>query len=125
MDNVEIPQPVKNREKHVTKNNERDSLLIENIKFDDTNGSKHCFFIKVCFFGLEKYLFCLSFYSIQRNDVCDFLCQIYLYLLFYRIWCVKTGEMLNTLIHHCEAVLHLRFSDGIMVTCSKVYCTIP
>ena len=28
--------------------------------------------------------------------------------------------MLNTLIHHCEAVLHLRFSDGIMVTCSKV-----
>jgi len=28
--------------------------------------------------------------------------------------------MVNTLIHHCEAVLHLRFSDGIMVTCSKV-----
>ena len=27
--------------------------------------------------------------------------------------------MLNTLIHHCEAVLHLRFCDGIMVTCSK------
>ncbi|MGH0133134.1 UNVERIFIED_CONTAM: hypothetical protein FKN15_021938 [Acipenser sinensis] len=27
--------------------------------------------------------------------------------------------MLNTLIHHCEAVLHLRFSNGMMVTCSK------
>ena len=37
-----------------------------------------------------------------------------------RVWSVKTAEMLNTLIHHCEAVLHLRFSDGIMVTCSKV-----
>ena len=37
-----------------------------------------------------------------------------------RVWSVKTGEMLNTLIHHCEAVLHLRFCDGIMVTCSKV-----
>ena len=36
-----------------------------------------------------------------------------------RIWDVKTGEMLNTLIHHCEAVLHLRFQDGIMITCSK------
>jgi F-box and WD-40 domain protein 1/11 len=24
------------------------------------------------------------------------------------------------LIHHCEAVLHLRFQDGMMVTCSKV-----
>lgn len=28
--------------------------------------------------------------------------------------------MMNTLIHHCEAVLHLRFQDGVMVTCSKV-----
>lgn len=27
--------------------------------------------------------------------------------------------MLNTLIHHCEAVLHLRFNNGMMVTCSK------
>ena len=32
---------------------------------------------------------------------------------------MRTGEMLNTLIHHCEAVLHLRFQDGIMITCSK------
>jgi len=37
-----------------------------------------------------------------------------------RVWSLKTGDLLNTLIHHCEAVLHLRFSDGIMVTCSKV-----
>jgi F-box and WD-40 domain protein 1/11 len=27
--------------------------------------------------------------------------------------------MVNTLIHHCEAVLHLRFYNGMMVTCSK------
>ena len=33
---------------------------------------------------------------------------------------MATGEMVNTLIHHCEAVLHLRFQDGVMVTCSKV-----
>lgn len=37
-----------------------------------------------------------------------------------RVWDVKTGEMVNTLIHHCEAVLHLRFNNGMMVTCSKV-----
>ncbi|KAH0623808.1 hypothetical protein JD844_006947 [Phrynosoma platyrhinos] len=35
------------------------------------------------------------------------------------VWDVNTGEMLNTLIHHCEAVLHLRFNNGMMVTCSK------
>lgn len=40
--------------------------------------------------------------------------------LFCRVWNVHTGEMLNTLIHHCEAVLHLRFQEGMMVTCSKV-----
>jgi F-box and WD-40 domain protein 1/11 len=37
-----------------------------------------------------------------------------------RVWDVATGEMVNTLIHHCEAVLHLRFNNGMMVTCSKV-----
>ena len=36
-----------------------------------------------------------------------------------RVWDVHTGEMVNTLIHHCEAVLHLRFYNGMMVTCSK------
>lgn len=40
-------------------------------------------------------------------------------LLFPRVWDVNTGEVLNTLIHHNEAVLHLRFSNGLMVTCSK------
>lgn len=40
-------------------------------------------------------------------------------LLFCRVWEVKTGEVLNTLIHHNEAVLHLRFANGLMVTCSK------
>jgi len=40
-----------------------------------------------------------------------------------RVWDVESGEMVNTLIHHCEAVLHLsfkfRFTNGMMVTCSK------
>ncbi|NXH75973.1 FBW1A protein, partial [Hydrobates tethys] len=36
-----------------------------------------------------------------------------------QVWDVNAGEMLNTLIHHCEAVLHLRFNNGMMVTCSK------
>lgn len=40
-------------------------------------------------------------------------------LLFCRVWEVTTGEVLNTLIHHNEAVLHLRFANGLMVTCSK------
>ena len=40
-------------------------------------------------------------------------------LPFCRVWEVKTGEVLNTLIHHNEAVLHLRFANGLMVTCSK------
>ena len=26
-----------------------------------------------------------------------------------RVWDVESGEMVNTLIHHCEAVLHLRY----------------
>lgn len=33
-----------------------------------------------------------------------------------RIWDVKTGAQLNTLIHHVEAVLHLRFQNGMLVT---------
>lgn len=41
-----------------------------------------------------------------------------------RVWDVQMGEMVNTLIHHCEAVLHLRFSNGMMVTCSKVHTQI-
>ena len=36
------------------------------------------------------------------------------------MWDVKSGELENTLVHHCEAVLHLRFDNGLMVTCSKV-----
>merc|ERR1719266_2705782 len=38
-----------------------------------------------------------------------------------RVWDVETGEMINTLIHHCEAVLHLSFNfkNGMMVTCSR------
>lgn len=35
------------------------------------------------------------------------------------MWDVNSGEVLNTLIHHNEAVLHLRFCNGLMVTCSK------
>jgi WD40 repeat protein len=39
--------------------------------------------------------------------------------LFSSVWDVHNGNQLNTLIHHCEAVLHLRFQNGMMVTCSK------
>lgn len=42
-----------------------------------------------------------------------------LHVLPPRVWEVTTGEVLNTLIHHNEAVLHLRFANGLMVTCSK------
>lgn len=44
--------------------------------------------------------------------------SFYLFCL-CRVWEVTTGEVLNTLIHHNEAVLHLRFANGLMVTCSK------
>ena len=37
----------------------------------------------------------------------------------HRVWNIHTTEMVNNLVHHCEAVLHLRFQDGMMVTCSK------
>lgn len=43
----------------------------------------------------------------------------YLFSLSLRVWDVVSGEVLNTLIHHNEAVLHLRFWNGLMVTCSK------
>lgn len=29
-----------------------------------------------------------------------------------RVWDVQTMQLVNTLIHHCEAVLHLRFNNG-------------
>ena len=54
--------------------------------------------------------YAIVYYKIWINNDC----------LFCRVWNVHTGEMLNTLIHHCEAVLHLRFQEGMMVTCSKV-----
>jgi len=38
----------------------------------------------------------------------------------YRVWNIKTGDLLNTLIHHSEAVLHLRYEKNTLVTCSKV-----
>ena len=37
----------------------------------------------------------------------------------FRVWNIHNAEMVNSLVHHCEAVLHLRFQDGMMVTCSK------
>ena len=45
--------------------------------------------------------------------------------LLCRVWDVSSGQMLNTLVHHCEAVLHLRFNNNTMVTCSKVLPLIP
>lgn len=50
---------------------------------------------------------------------CRILCLILMISLRLRVWDVNTGEVLNTLIHHNEAVLHLRFCNGLMVTCSK------
>lgn len=52
--------------------------------------------------------------SLSGGSVC--------HVMYYccRVWDVGNGQMLNTLVHHCEAVLHLRFSDATMVTCSKV-----
>ena len=49
-------------------------------------------------------------------------CPINIVLLVFhiRVWDVSNGTMINTLVHHCEAVLHLRFNNDTMVTCSKV-----
>lgn len=59
----------------------------------------------------ELYVFAL--YNAHSSFIWDKI------LFFCRVWDVNTGEVLNTLIHHNEAVLHLRFSNGLMVTCSK------
>uniref|UniRef100_A0A915K9P6 Uncharacterized protein n=1 Tax=Romanomermis culicivorax TaxID=13658 RepID=A0A915K9P6_ROMCU len=36
-----------------------------------------------------------------------------------RVWDVNSGEMLQIFDQHKEAVLHLKFANGTMVTCSK------
>lgn len=59
-------------------------------------------------------------YFIQEASACGILCLTDIDLSrCLRVWDVNTGEVLNTLIHHNEAVLHLRFCNGLMVTCSK------
>ncbi|KAM9498026.1 F-box and WD repeat domain-containing 11-B-like isoform 1-T1 [Salvelinus alpinus] len=60
-------------------------------------------------------------YLIQEASACGILCLTDIDDLSrcLRVWDVNTGEVLNTLIHHNEAVLHLRFCNGLMVTCSK------
>lgn len=55
----------------------------------------------------------------QRLFLVASVSQPWAFPLSSRVWDVNTGEVLNTLIHHNEAVLHLRFSNGLMVTCSK------
>jgi len=42
-----------------------------------------------------------------------------------RVWDVVSGEVVNTLTHHSEAVLHLKFCNGVLVTCSRVSIEIP
>lgn len=37
-----------------------------------------------------------------------------------RVWNVITGKIVNTIMYHHEAVVHLKFSNNMMVTCSKV-----
>lgn len=56
--------------------------------------------------------------SFDHPVICPYTCPS-IPLLLRRVWEVTTGEVLNTLIHHNEAVLHLRFANGLMVTCSK------
>lgn len=60
-------------------------------------------------------------YSVIFSFILFLLFSVYLSsaVLICRVWEVTTGEVLNTLIHHNEAVLHLRFANGLMVTCSK------
>lgn len=36
------------------------------------------------------------------------------------VWSIATGDLLNIVQHHTEAVLHLRFQGDMLVTCSKV-----
>lgn len=80
-------------------------------------GSFHLLFSSLYHLSSVIWPFC------QRS--CFFLPHIpssiplLLLLLLCRVWEVTTGEVLNTLIHHNEAVLHLRFANGLMVTCSK------
>lgn len=94
-----------------------------------------CFFcLKPCpshstspFFFLPYSIFCFPLSHLCPHQsailpVFFFSCfpSISLFLrLLCRVWEVTTGEVLNTLIHHNEAVLHLRFANGLMVTCSK------
>ena len=40
-------------------------------------------------------------------------------MYFLRVWDINTGNNVKILNDHTEAVLHLRFMDGMMVTCSK------
>lgn len=37
-----------------------------------------------------------------------------------RVWNIVNGDMVNILTHHREAVLHLKFNDNTLVTCSEV-----
>lgn len=58
-----------------------------------------------------------TFYFKKSLTFCSYLISYLLDNFFFcRIWDVKTGSNLNVLCHHNEAVLHLRFQNGIMVT---------
>ena len=37
-----------------------------------------------------------------------------------RVWDVNNGSMVKTLVHHTEAVMHLKFNSNTMVTSSRV-----
>lgn len=37
-----------------------------------------------------------------------------------RVWDIITGKVINTLLYHHEAVIHLKFDNNMMVTSSKV-----
>ena len=68
----------------------------------------------------SNHIVCMCHKKHTRRHACRNMCCVHVCVVMGRVWNIKTGEMINTLIHHCEAVLHLKFWEGIMVTCSKV-----
>lgn len=85
------------------------------------NYSAHSRFSAVLACNRTKDL--ILFFPAEKSNIISFSASFpptgLKYCVNFRVWDVNTGEMLNTLIHHCEAVLHLRFNNGMMVTCSK------
>jgi len=37
-----------------------------------------------------------------------------------RVWNIDTGVTINTLVHHRDSVLYLKYGNSMLITCSKV-----